>query len=177
MISEKAWSYGIEALAARYARDIPEVLNAIYLEQLGHMNDAQWVASVKRVIRTLPHFPTIEELSDAYPTTRPSRLEGALMFDRVLSCKYTAESGSEVRSTTHIRKELGDAAADAFDAIGGQGRLHNMSVGDAHFARREFAEYYSDARQFHNVRAQLKGINTNPAIGYLTSPATQIDYE
>lgn len=93
---------GMTYLASAYGLEICRERAAVYWDQLGHLEDAPFLAAVKAHVAHRPRFPAVAELRDAYrqqcaPQARVFRLPRPRAVDRDAARRVLDDLKARVR--------------------------------------------------------------------------------
>lgn len=159
MISERSWEEGWKVLAARWKTDATPTLAAVYLEQLeAELDDQQWEAACKRVVRTQDFFPKIQTLIDAAIPPADEQGEAAKLFRTILNHpEYLPNRGSYFNAHA-IEAKYGRAAAHAFVESGGERRWDKMSDSDTAFVLKDFTLSFLRLKQHERIVGELEAL-------------------
>lgn len=152
-ILDSAWPRPLD-LEARDER------NVVYYEALDDLSDEEVLAAAKLALKNERFFPSPGVLREF---VRPKvsvdaaiTSEAAAAYERVLSCNYyTPESGA-VWSYRQIRDEIGEAAAEAWAAAGGNSSFSWADETGASIRFKRFMDAYREYEESkHAQRAAL----------------------
>jgi len=149
-MTEERFAKGMKALGIAFGREVSDDVSKLYFGLLKGLTDAQWNRAVTHALTHERFFPppaVLIEAAGANASQEPILAEAGRALDAVIECRtYSAEAGA-LWSQREIRERLGDAAADAFVAVGGGGRLRWITEEGRPFLVRDFTAAYLEARK------------------------------
>lgn len=170
MASTEAVSRAVRALAECFPhREITTDTVPVYAIALQDMTDADLDRAVKRALRTLKFFPAPAELRDLVGANAAPEINVEAILERIRGLfTYLPNSGDQAPRVETVRRELGDAIAAAYGALGGGERLFSANETTRSIARREFAD---ELRQFAKIDPTCLAL---PPIPVRALPAVQL---
>ncbi len=150
MPSDTAFASGIAQLCVNFNREPTEELSDLYFSKVKALSDEAWARAVGLAIDQETFFPvvaTLLKLAKPKADDAEKTAEAVKMFGRVQWCSsYNPRTGSSWHASK-IERELGPAAALAFEAAGGDSAFGNLGEGsrDLPFVRKAFVEAYKAA--------------------------------
>jgi hypothetical protein len=149
-MTEDRFAKGMKALGVAFGRETGDDVSKLYFGLLKRLTDEQWNRAVTHALTHERFFPppaVIIEAAGANGAQEPMLAEAGRALDAVIECRtYSPECGA-IWSLRDIRERLGDAAADAFVAVGGGSRLQWITEEGRPFLVRDFTAAYLEARK------------------------------
>jgi len=166
-VTEKQFHKGLAILGVAYNREITNAITEVYSGAIeGEFgSDEEWLATVRKVIKTSRYFPSPAELLEGLVESDAALEQEALaLVDRLHpECwVYNPVSGGNYDAAL-VRDRLGVAALTSFRAAGGSRAFAAEDEKVVSFARRDFVKSYIQSRKAERVeeRRQL-GAGTDP---------------
>lgn len=163
-------------LGATFPRDITPELVAIYAQALDDLTDADLELALNRAVSTCRFFPVPAELRDFVGANAPARIELEPILERIRGLfTYTPTSGDQPPRVDEVRRELGDAIAQAYGTLGGGERLFASNETTRAIARREFADELRAIARTNPAALQIPAPNMRalPAVEIYSEPPQQ----
>ena len=157
MATKPAIAAALKGLAANYNRQPDPALTDIWWLALQDVPDDRLSAAVGRIVARSRFFPTVAEVRDALGLNVQPLPDVTGICERLRGmCDYHPNHGTMLPSVERVRRELGEAIADAYGYIG-PNRLEAVVFGGggvgADIAGREFATALSTAQEAGQVVA------------------------
>lgn len=115
----------------------------VYWRALKVLSREAFTQAAEAALRTAKWFPTPAELLELARTTDPAT-DAGLAFERTLRLHTHSPHAGALWSEAEIRETIGEAAAQAYRAAGGNAAMRHALHRDAHepYTRKAFVECY-----------------------------------
>jgi hypothetical protein len=144
-LGKKAFAVGMGLLSARWGKEFPPALSAIYAQRFKReqLTAEEFIVGVERAIEEDEFCPSAKRIVELARPVVAADARAGEVFERVLALRrYHPRFGSTL-ALDDVARELGESARHALVAIGGPRRVVNLTDDAFPFVLREFARAFA----------------------------------